>query len=505
MKLEFQKINTLPKLAWCAKIERLNHTIRILHGPYVEVSDEFFCEGAWSGNFTSGDFENNLFMGSGGKVTGSSLLISTPNHTMERIYILKKENAMFISNSCAFVFAQANDEPDPNYLLYPSKMSSIVYGLKKYARSIPTRGGNRIHIFYHCNLYVGVDHQLMEKPKTSVREFVDFADYKLFLEEKISEITINANDANRRVHYRPIATISSGYDSPASAVLARKVGCHEAITFNRSRPNGTSDKDDSGAKIAEILGMKVKTYDRFDYLNHRGFPEAEAGITEFLCFADYLERRLLFTGFNDAVWDRLCKTVSPFIQRKDTSGNGLAELRLRVGFVHLPVPYLGCTSHPSIHQISISKEMRPWSVGTNYDRPIPRRLIEEAGVERGMFGTEKKAVAILPPEEGFEKTMTQESFTDFSHFVQEHYTFEIAAKLRLYKVVHFLVRINRVLNQRIIGIVSRIIGKRIILPVLVPSSIGRVGQSGQYTLLFHWSIKKLIPRYKVNMEEKRIT
>ena len=65
MKLMFQKIDTLPRLAWCAKIDKLNHTIRILHGPYVEVSNEFFCEGAWSGDFTAGDFEKNLFMGSG--------------------------------------------------------------------------------------------------------------------------------------------------------------------------------------------------------------------------------------------------------------------------------------------------------------------------------------------------------------------------------------------------------------------------------------------------------
>jgi hypothetical protein len=505
MKLAFKKIDTLPRMAWCARVDKLHHTIRILHGSYVEVSNEFFCEGAWSGNFISGDFESNLLMGSGGKVTDRGPLISTPNHTMERIYALKNEHAMFISNSCAFVFAQSHDEPDPHYLLYASKIASIIYGLQKYARALPTRNGNHIQMFCHCNLYVGVDHQLIESPKTPVREFVDFADYKSFLEEKIRAIVINANDANRRVHYRPIATISSGYDSPASAVLAQKVGCDEALTFEHARPHRTADLDDSGAKIAKRLGMKVKVYDRFDYLNRTGFPEAEGGISEFLCFADALDRRLLFTGFNDAVWDPFNKTVSPFIQRKDTSGNSLAELRLRVGFVHLPVPYVGCTSHPSIHRISTAKAMQPWSVGTKYDKPIPRRLVEEAGVERGMFGLEKKAVAIVPEAEGFEKAMTKASFTDFSRFVQEHYTVQMAAKLRLYRLGQCLARIHRALKQKLVVIISPIIGKRITVVSSPQTGLERVVRWGPYSLLFHWSIHKLLSRYEVNTNEEHYT
>ena len=33
--------------------------------------------------------------------------------------------------------------------------------------------------------------------------------------------------------------------------------------------------------------------------------------------------------------------------------------------------------------------MRPWSVGGGYDRPIPRRIAEEAGVPRQHFGQRK--------------------------------------------------------------------------------------------------------------------
>jgi hypothetical protein len=36
--------------------------------------------------------------------------------------------------------------------------------------------------------------------------------------------------------------------------------------------------------------------------------------------------------------------------------------------------------------------MRPWRVGGNYDRPIPRRLVEEAGVPRRAYAREKRAI-----------------------------------------------------------------------------------------------------------------
>jgi hypothetical protein len=42
-----------------------------------------------------------------------------------------------------------------------------------------------------------------------------------------------------------------------------------------------------------------------------------------------------------------------------------------------------------------SGEMRPYQVGGRYDRPVPRRIAEEAGVPRGSFGTEKKAASIV--------------------------------------------------------------------------------------------------------------
>ena len=64
----------------------------------------------------------------------------------------------------------------------------------------------------------------------------------------------------------------------------------------------------------------------------------------------------------------------------------MAELRLVVGFVHLPLPFMGARRKADIVKITESSEMDPWRLETDYDRPIARRIAEEAGVPRHLFG-----------------------------------------------------------------------------------------------------------------------
>jgi hypothetical protein len=173
------------------------------------------------------------------------------------------------------------------------------------------------------------DLRVIEEPKKPVRDFVDFADYRSFLEENVSAIHNNANDKNRMIKYRAIASISSGYDSSASAVLASTVGCKDALTFSHARLE-YGDTEDSGSQIGAILGM-------------------------------------------------------------------------------------------------------------NYDKPIARRLVEEAGVERGLFGTKKKAVAIVPRMEGgVSAVMTKESFVDFERFSHENWNSRMAIRAWLFRWLHQL-------------------------------------------------------------------
>lgn len=53
----------------------------------------------------------------------------------------------------------------------------------------------------------------------------------------------------------------------------------------------------------------------------------------------------------------------------------------------------GAHDYRATQRISHSPEMRPWVLGRRYDKPIPRRILEEAGVPRGTFGEVKRAAS----------------------------------------------------------------------------------------------------------------
>jgi hypothetical protein len=56
------------------------------------------------------------------------------------------------------------------------------------------------------------------------------------------------------------------------------------------------------------------------------------------------------------------------------------------------VPAIGAGDPLEVGHLSRSAEMAPWSVGGDYDRPLPRRIVEEAGVPRTAFAQRKLMV-----------------------------------------------------------------------------------------------------------------
>ena len=101
---------------------------------------------------------------------------------------------------------------------------------------------------------------------------------------------------------------------------------------------------------------------------------------------------LVTAFFGDGMW-WMNRPRRPILWRSDQSGSSLGEWRLRVGFIHVPLPCLGAEHYPDTQRISRSPEMRPWVLGRRYDKPIPRRILEEAGVPRGTFGEVKRAAS----------------------------------------------------------------------------------------------------------------
>lgn len=433
MRFRFHANPTIPRCSWLAQLRKGEPVVDLFHGSSVETGEEFFVEGAWDARFTDAGFVDAVtLLGSGGKIAADqSIVFAAPSHIYERLYALDGGDELFVSNSLVFLLARSGDELDPEHGEYPHALYRS-YGVTESTRSIPTRSGQPVRLFYYQNLVVQADLTIRTVAKTAAGEFEDFDSYRRFLESSVVNVFENASDSNRTVVYhKPIASISSGYDSTASAVFARKIGCERALTFKEARPldiDGYTGGDDRGTPIANALGMTCKEFDRLDYLKQSTleFPEAEIFVTSHLVDLNFLsledsldESSIFFTGNRgDVVWN---KRLNP---NQDSGGPGMAEFRLRVGFVHFPVPYLGttdcrpaqCRVSKSIRRISNSREMAPWSVGGDYDRPIPRRILEEAGVERAAFGQENKAVAVWFGKEAPQDIMTPASYRDFQDF-----------------------------------------------------------------------------------------
>jgi hypothetical protein len=429
---------------------------------------------------------------------GYGLMLVAPNHTLDRLNVLRKGGVLYASNSLPFLLAETDEELDPDFLFYDSYISSIRLGLKRYEPYIPTRSGEQVRVYYCCNVMVDEGLEVVQVAKNPSPPFSGYADYKAYLDSTVSRIARNAADPIRAVRYAPLATVSKGYDSLAAMVVSTGVGCREAVTFRQSR--GAGGNEDCGTPLAQCLGVTAHEFDRLGYRNHPDFPEIEnsGGPNEFLSFGDSLASRLVITGFQgDKVWDKNCAKVSTDLVRSDASGSSLTEYRLRVGFCHLPVPFIGADRHPELHAIANSDEMKPWSLGNHYDRPIARRIVEDAGIPRNEFGQTKRAAGVVVTLEGLEATMGPRSQRDFADFCSNRWGHVAALKTGLLRFIAALSNFN----QRGAAAASRLARDLDIwlppVPYLFPRRLDMLasGYVGRHSLLFHWGVEKLIARY----------
>ena len=153
--------------------------------------------------------------------------------------------------------------------------------------------------------------------------------------------------------------------------------------------------------MIERLGLEVVEIDRPIRPEGPSFPEAEFIATgmsgaefPFHALGPHLRHTILLSGFSGGDMWGLKGPVSRTGRQDDTSGASMAEFRLRCGFVHLPVAWIGFESLPELRQLCHSEAMKAWRTGTGYERPIARRIVEESGVPRGSFGTSKRATSI---------------------------------------------------------------------------------------------------------------
>jgi hypothetical protein len=397
MQFLFVPMEAWPPLAWLALCRPGDCRIYVAHGNRVETRPDWFAEAVWDGRFETGGFDRtDLVFGTGGRIRKEGVVFVSSATTVERLHSLATDDGMWISNSLPCLLAAADASVDPDYPRYFQDFETIIRGIKDYRRAIATSAGS-VKLTYYDDL-IWRDDRLSEIPKARPsRDFGTFVLYRDFLESSLCRIAENMRSDLRACPCEMLSTISSGYDSPTVAAVARRAGLRQTLSFSSARDG----RPDSGAEIARHLGLEPLVVESSSW---RGEPYAEVPFIAsdakgedvyFHGAADLLQGRVLLTGYSGSrVWDKGDKMMEHF-QRSDQSGLSLCEFRLWAGFVHCPVTYLGGAETRKLRAISNSSEMRPWDLPGAYSRPICRRILEEAGVPRSLFGMEKKAASVL--------------------------------------------------------------------------------------------------------------
>lgn len=424
MRFRFTSRDSLPRLAWWARVERGNDTVEVRHGPWVETREDWFAEGAWDGPVSREGFAGaTCFTGTGARLDGDAVRFCGPTSMLDRLVSVRVGDAVYVSNSLPCLLAVTNDRPDPAYPYYFGDMvDALRVGVRFPDKSLRMHSGRRVALHDYGDVIVACDLTARREEKHSPEAPRDFEHFAALLRGMILSVSSNATDPTRRAaRFRPLGTVSRGYDADAIAVYLREAGTDEAIAMVDSAvPDG-----DDGTTIGEQLGYRVTRYDRWAFRAMTSVPEPEfcacpPGIDVVLAACGpQLEGSLLATGRHGDV----LLSMDPSVTLPDMlepaarylGGSTMTEFRLRVGFLQF-APLYGFAIHaPKIGDISRSAKMRPWSVGGDYDRPIARRIVETAGVARGEFGVTKHATANAWPM-GF-REMSPGGAADFQSFL----------------------------------------------------------------------------------------
>jgi hypothetical protein len=150
-----RRMERLPPLAWLLDLRTLPPTL--VCGSDVEIFDDGFFEGCWTGDFPARDFDTARHVfGSGARQVGEGWLVVSPSHTMEAIYLLVQPVGHLVSNSLAFLCAWAEIEL-PFDRDIAARLFSAADGVDNYERELFQGPGWSIHRACFDNLAIGPD------------------------------------------------------------------------------------------------------------------------------------------------------------------------------------------------------------------------------------------------------------------------------------------------------------------------------------------------------------
>lgn len=480
LNLTVKRIKKWPSLSWACKVEREPENITVWCGAFVEQTDISIFEAVWDGSVSPIDLDqSSLVCGTGFVIRDKTVTFVTPSNTVDRIWLIKTEFGGWVGNSLPALLAVSGSRLKDDYLSYDSDLITIIHGIDQYVRQMPLHEGT-IEVLYFQNLVYDLKTwQCVDKNDNSP-PFISFDTYYNFLLASASLLSSNASSKLRAHPIEMLTTISRGYDSPTAAIIARHAGCRKALTLTRAR--SILARNDSGADIAKRLNLDCEEYKRPKSVSSEAEPYFWAVLGEpadanFSAFKFPKTPSMLFTAFNGGVvWDIHVRNQNHLMARHDLTGLGLCEYRLKKAFFHCPVPFWGIRRAKELQLISASLEMKPWSIGGDYDRPICRRILEEAGIPREWFGVRKKATSISP--EAVYRPLNKLARQRFEHFIKE---------LGMPLTPQWLLRLTSIFNEEIITRLSE--KTNINLPRLRTNSKAE-------KMTFHWSVSEIVTIYK---------
>ena len=418
MNLIYESVPTLPKLAWIAHVDVQRRKTLVQHGPWVEVGARGFIEGVWDGPFGDMGFDcSACVFGSGAVLRGDSIVFVSSSSTTDYLYwwACADGSGVAVANSLPLLLVSRNDELDPQIQHYDQINNSILSGLNNYTPQIPACRGS-VNRLMHWNLSVQSG-QVKLEDKPLPPPFAEFNDYATYLSQACARLAENARDPIRMQPMAIFSTQSRGYDSTAANAVAKDIGIDLVFTVTKSKGKGYfADEDqhhelnDDGSEICQVLGLPCVPIERralennseMEYLFYACLQET--GDFNLLQIGDYVTQpTVLMTGCLGELWygenyyEKHPGLINPELMRGDLGNHGLTEVRLQAGYVQLAFPYIGARRRADIFRITQSAEMAPWRLQTDYDRPIPRRLAEQAGVPRALFGQVKMASVLEYP------------------------------------------------------------------------------------------------------------
>ena len=411
-------IEDFPPLAWVANCQPDRGELAVLHGRFVETQPHFFVEGAWAGDFSEGRIQDSdTVFGSGGVLADDVVTFVSCTATTDYLYHNDDAGNFVISNSLPLLLAKLDDELLPSCEEYSRINMSILNGIHDFISEIPTRKGHVRRVMHH-NVRPGSSGiALIEKAHAP--DFASFVEYRDYLRLRIGQLFSNAHHSARNLPLQVYSTQSRGYDSTAVNALAAPFGVDHVFTCPESKDKQSfylgslsQEPSDDGTAICETLGLPCTPIDRLSFekkpLAHEIYywagldNNADLNLHE---ITNYINTpTLLLTGQygefwypRDSVGEQRLHCLDDGLKKWDLAGHGLAEVRLKTGFIQVAIPVIGSRHRTSILRITEDTEMNPWRLGTYYDRPIPRRIAEEVGVPREMFGQAKLASIVHLP------------------------------------------------------------------------------------------------------------